>query len=607
MEKLNIEKLKVLELKDKKDYKFINGNIYTGNANNDFVNSLIIKENKIVFVGNIDEAHSYLKLNKVDSYQIEYFNFNNENNNHLILPGFVDSHVHPIFGGMSQESEDLSECEDVENLVVKLSEYLKNNPNTSFISGIGYNDTIFKSDTPIHFSILDKVSKDIPICVTRSDLHAYWCNSALIKSAGITEDIQDPEGGVIEKDSNNKITGVFHDSAMSLLKNGFPKYSVEDKIKILKEVMKHFISLGITSFMDAATSPSNFKIYKTLYVDKKLNEFPRCSLSISAKNVFLDKENDIEIENELTQSTKSLITNENVLKLEKFFNINRIEEWEETNYKFRVNSVKLFIDGVFESGTAMFTKCNCNASKNEEEHKEDKKCYTYNDDELQSIIDYLYSNNIQIHSHCIGDLATQMVIDSIQKSKIKYTKLNKNFINVHNNYLAHLQLVGYEEIKKMKDLNICANMTPYWFMADSFTPILHSLIGDERINEIYPIRHMMNNDILIGFGSDWPVSTLNPLEGIEVAITHRGLGETPDKPTYNSEHLISIYEAVKCYTLTSAQIIGLEKVTGSLEVGKFADLVVLDKNIFKIPPWKIHKSNVIMTMIDGEFIYTSLK
>ena len=445
----------------------------------------------------------------------------------------------------------------------------------------------------------------MPVCVTRADLHAYWCNSTLLKLAGINKDTVAPEGGVIEKDENGEITGVLHDSAMGLLKKVFPKLSDDDKLNILKKTLDYFVSLGITSFMDAAASPKNYKIYKKLYSEDKtiIKTIPRCSLSICAKNVFLEREGD---ETDQESNSNILKSDEKFSKLKNFFNTNRIKNWDEKkDNKFRVNAVKLFIDGVFESGTAMFTKCQCSKSTKEHgvnEHEE-VKTYSYSKEELQLIIDYLISNNIQIHSHCIGDIATKMVIDSIFNANAKFTKEDPNFKNEQKNYLAHLQLLGKDEITKMSSNKISANMSPYWFMADSFSPILHSLIGEDRLDEIYPIRYMMDHSILVGFGSDWPVSTLSPLEGIEVAVTHRALALSPDKPTYNPKHLISVYEAVRCYTLASAEILGLDKITGSIEVGKSADIIVLDKNIFKIDPWRIHTANVILTLIDGEIIY----
>jgi predicted amidohydrolase YtcJ len=133
-----------------------------------------------------------------------------------------------------------------------------------------------------------------------------------------------------------------------------------------------------------------------------------------------------------------------------------------------------------------------------------------------------------------------------------------------------------------------------------------SLIGEERKNDIYPIRQLLDNEIVLGFGADWPVSNLRPLDGIEVAITHRALCLTDDKPSFNTANLINVYEAIKCYTINSAKLLGIDQFTGSLEVGKQADMIILDSDIFEIKHWNINKAKVIMTVLDGEIVYDNL-
>jgi predicted amidohydrolase YtcJ len=571
-------------------YNLVVGNIFTANKLNEFIESMIVDKSNgtIIFTGKEQDAINFLneKGSAFSTIKIKSTN--------LILPGFVDSHCHPFLGGMNMESADLSECYSTEMIKENLLKYISENPDKKFIFGYGFDNITFDKSSPAHFKVLDEVSTEIPIILIRFDCHAYWCNSAILKIANINNQTQNPEGGIVERDFQGNITGILHDSAMSLLKPHFPKLSDEEKLTCLQSTLEYYLSFGITSFMDAAVSPKHYKVYKQLYTSEISSMMPRCSLSMCAKNLFLDREvqSDEEVE-------EPVHPNESFKKLEKFFSSNRIEKWELTDYKFRVNAVKLFIDGVFESGTAMFSKCKCH---NNQENTEEIKTYTYTKEELQTIIGYLYKNDIQIHCHCIGDLAAKMVIDSIESASLKkgYNTTNQRD---YKDYLAHLQLLGEEEINRMKNLNIAGNMSPYWFKEDKFSETLHKLIGDDRLNDIYPINNLLNKSVTVGFGSDWPVSTLSPLEGIEVAVTHRHLGMSDDKPSYNIEHIISIEQAIQCYTIKSAQILGLDNHVGSLEVGKKADFIILDQNVFKKEPWMIHRVKVDSTYINGKEVY----
>jgi predicted amidohydrolase YtcJ len=169
--------------------------------------------------------------------------------------------------------------------------------------------------------------------------------------------------------------------------------------------------------------------------------------------------------------------------------------------------------------------------------------------------------------------------------------------------------VNENDYPRFNKLNISTSFSPYWFQKDSFSEKLEETIGKERVHNIYPVNHFLQNDVRVSFGSDWPVSTPNPLEAIEVAVTHRGLCISDDKESYISEHKISVIEAVRAYTISSAEVLGLQDVTGSIEVGKRADMIILDKNIFKLKPYQISRASVITTFIDGKIVYnnTNLK
>jgi predicted amidohydrolase YtcJ len=562
------------------DYTYIIGNIYTADKTNSFIEALLIHKNKIEICGSILECHEYIEKQSIAFQRIKTIKLTEKQ---LALPGFIDSHCHPLLGGMQSAGAKLFDIDDVETFKLKLKSYIDDHPELDFIMAFGYHDKIFGSSSA-HYSILDEICMDRPIVVLRWDAHAYWVNSKTIEVAGITKDSVSPNGGLIEKDKNGELTGVFHDDAMTLIKKFIPSLSAELKYSILQETMQYMASLGIVCFMDAAVKYKNYELFNKLYsCPEMINKLPRAALSISFSTPFFDPDNE-------TKKSVSV----NLENTKGFFQEHRIQTWDDfyAKNKLKINTVKLFIDGVFESGTAMVSNCNC--------HNDG---YSFTDEELQEIVDYLYSNEIQIHSHCIGDLAITKVLNCIEKAKEKF----KNIPNKARNYIAHLQLVNDKDFPRFKELDVYSSFSPYWFQKDTFSETVENLVGKERVKNIYPIKSLIDSGAKVAFGSDWPVSTPNPLDGIEVAVTHKALSLSFEKPAYLPEQQISLIEAVRAYTIDSAEILGLENEIGSIETGKLADIIILDTNIFKIEECDIHTAKVLMTMIDGVIIYDSGK
>lgn len=571
-------------------HTFIIGNIYTANENNDFVEALILEKETIVFLGKVEDGHNYLEQN-----QIKKVKFMKMGLEEVALPGFIDSHVHPLAAGMHSLGFQVPDCTTFQELNDMVRSFIDTHQEDLWIIGLGYNDLQFKDGTQIHFSTIDKICSDKPVCIMRFDAHAYWLNTKALEMTGLLgpNPPECPRGGTI--DIKN---GILHDSAMSIVRKSLPKLPKNVKVKIFKEVSEYLFSFGITAFMDAAVRQTNHYLFNELYEDKELAKMlPRMSVSITFRSPGFDPET--EEEYEVDTHVDACLSS-----LSKFFEKNRIPDWNDNagNGKYRVNTVKLFIDGVFESGTAYYKKCECGEHK----LKQDKNAPDYTKEELIKIFSYLYPNNIQIHCHCIGDLATQIVLDAYENT---YELLNNSDSAQHNviDYIAHLQLVEEKDILRIQKLNLGANFSPLWFMEDDLCSVLEKMIGKERIKDIYPIKSMKDKNINICFGSDWSVSSVNPLEGIEVAVTHRGLSVSDDKPSYNPDQMISIYDAIKAYTIGSAKVLNLDKLVGSLEVGKKGDIIIINKNIFNMEPWKIHTAQVVLTMSNGIVVYDKNK
>lgn len=229
--------------------------------------------------------------------------------------------------------------------------------------------------------------------------------------------------------------------------------------------------------------------------------------------------------------------------------------------------------------------------------------YIYSQSELNKIFDFCYKENIQVHCHSIGDYATSMVINAVKNSreKNKHLHIKNNQIN----YVAHLELVRKKDIESFKEFDIGANFSPFWFFETESSKNNLKIVGNEKIEGYYPVKSMTDKNIICGFGSDWPVTSVNPLDGIEVAVTHKYIGEelSPDEEIFNKPQILSIFEAINSYTIKSACLLSLDEITGSLEIGKYLDLIILDKNIFEIPKNEIHTAQVLKTYISGNLAY----
>ncbi len=523
---------------------FINGKVYTVNENQPLAQAVVVQDSKIIFVGSDDDAKKIIDKN-TDVVDL---------NGKLMLPGFNDNHVHFLTGGFYLLGIDLRPANSTSEFKQILKDYAKRYPGKWITGGYWDHEKWEVKDLPSK-EMIDEVVSDQPVFVERLDGHMGVANSYALKLAGITKETENPDGGLIVKDpKTGEPTGVLKDNAMEILTKHIPDATEEENYDALLAALNEAKRLGVTSIQDMS------------YLD--------------ALTVY--------------ERTK----NEGILTCRIF------SRWAIADYKYlvkknikagygdnliRMGSLKGFADGSLGSSTAWFF----------EKYVQDTTTSglamdIITDGSMEKWCMDADKNGLQICVHAIGDKANSYMLDLYAKIIKENPKWDRRF------RIEHAQHVRFDDIKRFAELGVIASVQPYHCIDDGVWA--EKRIGPERLKYTYPFKSFLDAGVKLCFGTDWYVAPLNPLLGIYAAVTRRTLdGKNPDG--WIPEQKITVEDAIKCYTLNSAYASFEEKIKGSIETGKLADLVVLSDDILSIDPVKIKDTEVIMTIFDGKIIY----
>lgn len=523
---------------------FINGKIFTCNPSKPICESIITYLNRILFVGSNEDAKQFIDK-KTEIIDLEH---------KLVLPGLIDCHAHIIMGGFYLKSVNLQPAKTTEEFKFILKDYVSKNPG-KWITGGNWNHQNWEIKSLPSKEWIDDLSPDTPIFISRMDYHMGLANSVALKLAGITSDTISPEGGYIEKDPSTGIpTGILKDKAMNLVQSVIPPPSEEEKVEACLLTLKEASKFGVTSIHDIAYY-DDFRILQKLNREKKLTSRIFTRLPI--------------------EKCKEIIETQ----IEIGFGDDRL----------RTGSLKAFSDGSLGSATALFFD-----PYTDEPGNNGLGMDILNDGRLHQWALDADKNKLQLSIHAIGDKANSAVLDIFENIVSKNSKWDRRF------RIEHAQHLREGDIKRFKELNVIASVQPYHLFDDGVW--LESKIGMERMKNSFAFKSIIDNDIKVCFGSDFPVVTLNPLSGIYSAVT-RQTADNNNPTGLNPLEKISVEEAIKCYTINAAYSSFEENIKGSIEAGKLADFVMLSKDILSIPSNEILSAEVLMTVFDGELIY----
>jgi len=523
---------------------FINGKIYTVNEKQPFAEAVVTEGNKILFVGTNEEAKQFITTEtKVTDLKGK-----------LMLPGFIDDHAHFTSGGFYLLGLDLSKAKSINEFEEILKEYISTRKGR-WITGGRWDHEKWKVKEIPTKEMIDSFSKETPVFVKRYDGHMGLANSVALKLAGITKDTKSPEGGFIVKDKiTGEPTGILKDNAMVLISKIIPEPSNQEYAEAFEAALKYACELGVTSVEDI-TEINDLTTFQQFEKNGKLTcrFYTRLPIDIY----------------------KNLVN----LRIQNNFGRDKIQ----------LGSLKAYADGSLGSTTAWFF----------EKYNQDTTTYglpndIISDGRFEKWAFDADKNKLQISVHAIGNKANSYILDIFSKIKKENPAWDRRF------RIEHAQHLRKEDIPRFKKIGVVASVQPEHLLDDGIWAAKR--IGEERAKLTHVYKSLIDEGAVVAFGTDWPVVDLNPMLGLYAAVTRRtDDGQNPNG--WLPEQKLTIEQAIKCYTLNSAYAAYQEKIKGSIEVGKLADLIVLSDDLLTIDPIKIKDVKVDMTIFDGIVIY----
>ncbi|AJF68788.1 amidohydrolase [Streptomyces vietnamensis] len=486
----------------------------------------------------------------------------------LLLPGFQDAHIHAVSGGKELAECDLTGTVGVADYLERIRQYADAHPEHAWITGGGWSMESFEGGLPTR-QLLDSVVPDRPVLLSNRDHHGAWANSRALELAGLTAATPDPADGRIEREADGSPSGMLQEGAIGLVARLVPAATAEDRLAGLLRAQKLLHSLGITAWQDALlgtfggmADPS--EAYLTAAGDGSLTARVTGAL-------WWDRERGAEQIPEL------------VARREK-----------SSLGRFRAGSVKIMQDGIAENFTAAMTTpyldgCGC-ATANSGLSFVDPEA-------LRGYVTELDALDFQVHFHALGDRAVREALDALEAA------IAANGHRGNRHHLAHLQVVHPDDLSRFAALGAIANIQPLWAAHEpQMDELTIPFLGPERAAWQYPFGDLVRAGATLAAGSDWPVSSPNPIEGIHVAVNRRDPEATDDRVFY-AEQRLDLTTALAAYTAGTAHVNGLDD-TGSLRPGHLADLVVLNRDILTGPPEEIAEARVERTYVGGRLVHS---
>ena len=528
------------------DLILTNGTIYSGLNDRSFVGTIASKESKIIYVGDILPDSLHCASAKVINLSGKY-----------IYPGFTDAHGHLKGIGYRELSLNLQGISSLSETLEVVKNYLSTKEPGDWIIGRGWIDKVWPENRfPTRWDI-DSFAPNNPVVLERADGHAVVVNSTVLKLANIDSNTEDPQGGFIEKDINGEPTGLLVDMAMNLIADFIPKLTREDDKEAFLEGIKRNVSLGWTQIHVPGGTFDDISIL-----------------------------NEIKSENKLLQRVYFMVSDgepaDRLLKQGPII---------DPEHLLTVRAIKMYADGALGSrGAALLEKYS---------DYDGKGVFIFLEEETRPRLIKALSKGIQIGTHAIGDHGNRVVLDWYEDTFIE-AKKNNNFLVSPRWRIEHSQNITPQDQRRFVELDIIPSMQPSHAIGDLHFAI--DRLGLDRINNAYAWRNLINQGLIIAGGTDAPVEIGDPRIEFYAAVTRKDLDGFYDEG-WNLDQRLTRFEALKMFTIWPAIASFEEEVKGTIEVGKFADFSIFDKDLMTIPEQIILEAKNILTVVNGKVVF----
>ena len=536
------------------DLVLTGGHVHTVDAANPRAEAVAVRGERIVAVGSAADVRPLVgpRTRVIDLA------------GRLLTPGFQDVHIHPVFAGVDRLQCDVRESRGRSGVLDTIRRYVETHPDDPWIIGSGWYMADFPNGTPRRED-LDAVVSDRPAFFPNRDGHSAWVNTKALELAGIDRETPDPDDGRIERDPDGTPTGCLHEGASNLVFRLLPPDGPELKGRGLRVAQEYLQSLGITAWQDAIVHPEEEAVYRAAHDAGWLTA--RVELAL-----WWERDGGDDQVDELVERSRA----------GSFGNV-------------RANSVKLMQDGVLETYTGAMIDPYLGADGRPTANRG----ISFIDPErLPGWVTRLDAAGLQPHFHAIGDRAVRECLDAVAAARAA---------NGHTDtrpHIAHIQVIHPDDVPRFASLDVVANAQPLWAchegqMDDLTIPFL----GPERTTWQYPFRSLLDAGARLAMGSDWSVSTPNPFEEMEVAITRVYPDSRGAVEPFLPEQALTLAESIRAFTAGSAYVNHLDADTGTIEVGKLADLALIDRDLFAPDAGPIGEARVVATFVGGAAVY----
>ena len=543
------------------DLALVNAKVYTLDEESPWAEAVVVRDDAIVYVGDADGAADLVG----DATEVR------DLGGQLLLPGFIDSHAHPVAGGAYATALSLETWGTVESWVQAIADYAEANPDAPILFGYGFLATTFGPVGPTR-QLIDEIVPDKPVLIMDEGFHAAWANTAALRALNITQDTADPVPGYsyYKRDENGDATGYLLEGTAGVAMEALDVITADTVVEGTGIIVDIMNSYGVTAAFDGGIIESD---------------------DVEAVKHILDR---LESSGDLTIR---LVGSSRPETQEQYLTaVDTADLWREElkGERYHYNTLKIPDDGTVEGRTAAMFEDYQGEPGNSGET-------VFTEEQMTHMITDAASREMDVHVHALGERAIHETLNAIEAAREAHPDSETRYA------ICHIQVITDQDVPRFGQLGVIAQSTPLWSSYDTYG---EQFVSEDQFSRFWRYKSLEDTGAMLTFGSDFPASGagtlgLSPIVQIEMGHTRQEFG-APDAPVQPREsERLSVESLVRGFTIDAAYQLHLEDEIGSIEVGKKADLVVLDQDIFNVDPYSIHKTKVVLTVMDGDVVYES--